>query len=183
MGVTKARLQVIRVVRDELIELLGGVQTELQFSKQPPSLFLMVGLQGSGKTTSSAKLASWFAKNNHTPLLLSVDVYRPAAVEQLHVLCSGNQLGYFDAPDNQDLISRAEQGLRHARNGGYDVVLIDTAGRLHIDDEMKLELDRTLDQVGSLSFLARLGAANQIFEDWRKPRAVSLQLSASEQVL
>jgi signal recognition particle subunit SRP54 len=133
--------QVIRVVRDELIELLGGAQTELHFSKQPPSVFLMVGLQGSGKTTSTAKLAFWLAKNNHTPLLLSVDVYRPAAVEQLRVLCANNQLGYFDVPDDQDPVSRAEQGMRHARNGGYDVVLIDTAGRLHIDDEMMSELD------------------------------------------
>jgi signal recognition particle subunit SRP54 len=134
--------QVIRVVRDELMELLGGSQTELQFSKQPPSVFLMVGLQGSGKTTSSAKLALWLTRNNHTPLLLSVDVYRPAAVEQLRVLCAANNLGYFDAPGNQDPVSRAEQGLRHARNGGYDVVLIDTAGRLHIDDEMMVELER-----------------------------------------
>lgn len=133
--------QVIKVVRDELIELLGGSQTELHFSKQPPSVFLMVGLQGSGKTTSSAKLALWLTKNNHTPLLLSVDVYRPAAVEQLRLLCESHQLGYFDAPEDQDPVSRAERGLRHARNTGYDVVLIDTAGRLHIDDEMMLELD------------------------------------------
>jgi signal recognition particle subunit SRP54 len=134
--------QVIRVVRDELIMLLGGNQTELLFSKQPPSVFLMVGLQGSGKTTSSAKLAYWLAKNNHTPLLLSVDVYRPAAVEQLRVLCANNKLGYFDSPDNQNPVTRAEHGLRQANNGGYDVLLIDTAGRLHIDDEMMLELDR-----------------------------------------
>ncbi len=133
--------QVIRVVRDELIELLGGAQIALQFSKQPPSVFLMVGLQGSGKTTSTAKLAFWLLKNNHTPLLLSVDVYRPAAVEQLRVLCASHQLGYFDAPENQDPVSRAEQGLRYARNGGYDVVLIDTAGRLHIDEEMMSELE------------------------------------------
>jgi signal recognition particle subunit SRP54 len=134
--------QVIKVVRDELVELLGGSQTELRFSKQPPSVFLMVGLQGSGKTTSSAKLALWLTKNNHTPLLLSVDVYRPAAVEQLRVLCANNQLGYFDSPEDMNPVSRAEHGLRHARNSGYDVVLIDTAGRLHIDDEMMLELDR-----------------------------------------
>jgi signal recognition particle subunit SRP54 len=133
--------QVIRVVRDELIELLGGTQTELQFSKQPPSVFLMVGLQGSGKTTTTAKLAYWLIKNNHTPLLLSVDVYRPAAVEQLRVLCANSQLGYFDVPEDQDPVSRAEQGLRHARNSGYDVILIDTAGRLHIDEQMMLELD------------------------------------------
>jgi signal recognition particle subunit SRP54 len=134
--------QVIKVVRDELIDLLGGSQTELCFAAQPPSVYLMVGLQGSGKTTTAAKLALWLTKNNHTPLLLSVDVYRPAAIEQLQVLCEGNNLGYFDAPGDNDPVSRTEEGLRHARNSGYDVVLIDTAGRLHIDDEMMEELDR-----------------------------------------
>ncbi len=133
--------QVIKVVRDELVELLGGNQTEIQFSKQPPSVYLMVGLQGSGKTTTTAKLGMWLSKNDHTPLLLSVDVYRPAAVEQLRVLCADNQIGYFDSPGNEDPIARADLGLRHARNSGYDVVLIDTAGRLHIDDEMMVELE------------------------------------------
>jgi signal recognition particle subunit SRP54 len=101
----------------------------------------MVGLQGSGKTTTAAKLGQWLAKNNHIPLLLSVDVYRPAAMEQLRVLCANNELGYFDPPGNEDPLSRTDLGLRHARNTGYDVVLIDTAGRLHIDDEMMLELE------------------------------------------
>jgi len=134
--------QVIKVVRDELVELLGGDKTEIKFSKQPPSVFLMAGLQGSGKTTTTAKLALWLTKNNHTPLLLSVDVYRPAAMEQLRVLCENNRFGYFDIPEDLDPESRARQGLRHAQNGGYDVVLIDTAGRLHIDDSMMSELDR-----------------------------------------
>ncbi len=134
--------QVVKVVRDELVELLGGNQTDLLFMNQPPSVYLMVGLQGSGKTTTTAKLGLWLAKNNHTPLLLSVDVYRPAAVEQLRVLCSDNKLGYFDAPGNEKPVSRSEQGLLHARNSGYDVVLIDTAGRLHIDDEMMVELEQ-----------------------------------------
>ncbi|MBN2318655.1 MAG: signal recognition particle protein [Acidobacteria bacterium] len=134
--------QVIKVVRDELIQLLGGDQTEVQFSKQPPSVFLMAGLQGSGKTTTSAKLALYLKKHNHTPLLLSVDVYRPAAIEQLRVLCENNRLGYFDIPEDRDPVSRTKQGLRHAQNGGYDVVLIDTAGRLHIDEAMMTELDR-----------------------------------------
>ncbi|MDR0311166.1 MAG: signal recognition particle protein [Acidobacteriota bacterium] len=134
--------QVIRVVRDELVELLGGEQAELRFAKQPPGVFMMVGLQGSGKTTSTAKLAYWLSKNNHSPLLLSVDVYRPAAVEQLRVLCADNNLKYFDDPEDRDPVSRAAKGLRYARNGGYDVLLIDTAGRLHIDDEMMGELER-----------------------------------------
>ncbi len=134
--------QVVKVVRDELIELLGGVQAELQFSKQPPTVFLLVGLQGSGKTTTAAKLGLWLSQNNHTPLLFSVDVYRPAAVEQLRVLCDDNRLGYFDLPGNDDPLARTDHGLRHARNAGYDAVLIDTAGRLHIDDEMMVELDR-----------------------------------------
>ena len=133
--------QVIRVVRDELVELLGGTQTELRFAS-PPSVYLMVGLQGSGKTTTTAKLGLHLTKSNHTPLLLSVDVYRPAAIEQLEVLCTGNNLGYFDAPGNDDPVRRTEEGIRHARNSGYDVVLVDTAGRLHIDDEMMTELDR-----------------------------------------
>ena len=134
--------QVIRVVRDELVELLGGEQSEVRFAKQPPGVFLMVGLQGSGKTTSTAKLAFWLSNNNHSPLLLSVDVYRPAAMEQLRVLCAGNNLKYFDSTDDMDPVSRAVKGLRYARNGGYDVLLIDTAGRLHIDDEMMTELER-----------------------------------------
>lgn len=134
--------QVIKVVRDELVGLLGGEQAGLQFAKAPPSVYLMVGLQGSGKTTTAAKLGLWLTKNNHTPLLLSVDVYRPAAVEQLRVLCAEYKLGYFDETENRDPVSRTAQGLRHARNSGYDVVVIDTAGRLHIDEEMMVELEK-----------------------------------------
>jgi signal recognition particle subunit SRP54 len=144
---------VVKVVRDELIELLGGTQTELVYGKQPPSVFLMVGLQGSGKTTSAAKLGLWLSKNNHTPLLYSVDVYRPAAVEQLRVLCESNNLGYFDAPGDIDPVSRSEKGLRHARNSGYDTVLIDSAGRLHIDDEMMQELERIRQAVSPVEIL------------------------------
>jgi signal recognition particle subunit SRP54 len=145
--------QVIRVVRDELIDLLGGDQTALRFSKQPPSVILMTGLQGSGKTTTTAKLALWLTKNNHTPLLLSVDVYRPAAIEQLEILCRDNPFGYFDSPGDMDPVSRARKGLRHAQNGGYDVVLIDTAGRLHIDEAMMSELEKIRDATSPVETL------------------------------
>jgi signal recognition particle subunit SRP54 len=134
--------QIVKIVREELVALLGGSQNELLFSKQPPTVYLLVGLQGSGKTTTAAKLGVWLRKMNHTPVLLSVDVYRPAAVEQLRILCAENKLGYFDVPENKDAVARSEQGLRYARNGGYDVVLIDSAGRLHIDEELMLELER-----------------------------------------
>ncbi len=134
--------QVVKVVRDELVELLGGAQAELQFAKQPPSVFLLAGLQGSGKTTTAAKLGLWLTQHNRTPILFSVDVYRPAAVEQLRILCEANQLGYFDLPGSTDPLERTRQGMKHARNAGYDVVLIDTAGRLHIDDEMMSELEK-----------------------------------------
>jgi len=138
---------VIKVVRDELVELLGGSQAVLVFAKQPPTVYLMVGLQGSGKTTTAAKLGAWLSRNNHAPLLLSVDVYRPAAVDQLRVLCSDNQLPFFDHPASDDPVALAQMGLRHARNGGFDVLIIDSAGRLHIDDEMMTELERIKEEV------------------------------------
>jgi len=134
---------VVKVVRDELVELLGGAETpSLRFSNTPPSTVLIVGLQGSGKTTTAAKLGLWLSRGNHSPLLMSVDVYRPAAVEQLRVLCAENSLGHFDAEGNDDPVARADLAIRHARNSGYDVVLVDTAGRLHIDEEMMVELER-----------------------------------------
>ena len=142
MGALSPEQQVIKIVRDELVELMGGTQSPLSFAGSPPSVFLMVGLQGSGKTTTSAKLGRWLTTQNRTPLLMSVDVHRPAAIEQLRVLCQANNLGYFDVEGNEDPVSRAEHGVRHARNGGFDVVLIDTAGRLHVDENMMVELER-----------------------------------------
>ncbi len=141
-GALSPEQQVIKIVRDELVELMGGNQSPLSFAGSPPSVFLMVGLQGSGKTTTSAKLGRWLTTQNRTPLLMSVDVHRPAAIEQLRVLCQANNLRYFDVEGNEDPVFRAEHGIRHARNGGFDVVLIDTAGRLHVDENMMVELER-----------------------------------------
>jgi signal recognition particle subunit SRP54 len=132
--------QVVKIVRDELTELLGGLSQEINFSKTPPSVFLMAGLQGSGKTTTSGKLALWLRKNKRTPLLLPVDVYRPAAIEQLKVI--GQELGIptFTKEGVTSPVELCKLGITHAKNTGYDAVIVDTAGRLHVDEELMKEL-------------------------------------------
>jgi signal recognition particle subunit SRP54 len=132
--------QVIAFVRDELIATLGDAEARLLFSKNPPSVFLVVGLQGSGKTTSVGKIARWMMKNGHRPLLLSVDVYRPAAREQLNVIARDVGAKIFPGEGIDQPMALAKAALREASLSGYDVLLIDTAGRLHIDDELMQEL-------------------------------------------
>ncbi len=133
--------QVIKVVRDELTNLLGKETIDLKMSKVPPSVILLVGLQGSGKTTSTGKLAMWLRNQKHQPVLVSTDVYRPAAIEQLSIVA-----GEIDIPvyreDGRDPVQLATQALQHARDMGFDVLLVDTAGRLHIDMELMEELER-----------------------------------------
>ncbi len=133
--------QVVKIVRDELVHLLGDEPEAISFSKVSPSCLMMIGLQGSGKTTSTGKLASWLSKNGKRPLMLSVDVYRPAAIKQLEVIGKAIDLPVFECSD-MDPVERAKQALRHCRNTGYDVLLVDTAGRLHIDDDLMSELER-----------------------------------------
>jgi len=132
--------QVVAIVRDELMVTLGEGETRLLFSKNPPSVFLIIGLQGSGKTTSAGKIAKWMMKNGHRPLLLSVDVYRPAAREQLSVIAREVAAKIFPGDGMDQPLALAKAALREATLSGYDVVLIDTAGRLHIDDELMQEL-------------------------------------------
>lgn len=135
--------QVVKIVRDELIELFGRESAGLELAKMPPTVILMVGLQGSGKTTSTGKLALWLRKSGHRPLMVSTDVYRPAAIEQLAVIGRAIDLPVFEmGQPSGDAIERARQALQHTRNMGYDVLLIDTAGRLHIDEQLMAELDR-----------------------------------------
>src|SRR5512140_2128215 len=134
--------QVVKIVHDELTDMLGGAGTpDLKYSSQPPTVVLMAGLQGSGKTTTSGKLGRWLTRNGHRPLLVSVDVYRPAAREQLKIIAK--QLGlpiYEGAPGEKDPIELARQARREAVNSGRDVLIVDTAGRLHIDDELMREM-------------------------------------------
>ncbi|MFI5173403.1 MAG: signal recognition particle protein [Terriglobia bacterium] len=132
--------QVISFVRDELIATLGNAEARLLFSKNPPSVYLVVGLQGSGKTTSVGKIAKWMMKNGHRPLLLSVDVYRPAAREQLSVIAREVSAKIFPGEGIDQPLALAKAALREASLSGYDVLLIDTAGRLHIDEELMQEL-------------------------------------------
>jgi signal recognition particle subunit SRP54 len=136
--------QVIKIVRDELIEILGKDAVRMKFASQPPSVVLMAGLQGSGKTTTSGKLGHWFKNGGHRPLLVSVDVYRPAAREQLKVVANAIKAQIYEgqvSEANTATVERlAKEARREAINSGCDVLIVDTAGRLHIDDQLMEEM-------------------------------------------
>jgi signal recognition particle subunit SRP54 len=133
--------QVIKIVRDELVDLLGRDPVPLEFKKQPPSVFMMVGLQGSGKTTTTGKLALWLSRKGRRPLVVSTDVYRPAAIEQLSIIGRAIDIPVFES-ESRDPVEIASEAWRHCRNMGYDSLIIDTAGRLHIDEALMDELER-----------------------------------------
>ncbi|MGA1169752.1 MAG: signal recognition particle protein, partial [Ilumatobacteraceae bacterium] len=137
--------QVVKTVQAELIGLLGGETLKITYASQPPTVVLMAGLQGSGKTTSAAKLAAWFKKQGRQPMLVGADLQRPAAVEQLRVL--GQQVGVpvFSAPG--DPVETARLGLEEARRLGRNVLIVDTAGRLAIDEEMMEQVRRISETV------------------------------------
>src|ERR1700730_919520 len=140
--------QVIKIVRDELVETLGTDTAKLKFASQPPTVVLMAGLQGSGKTTTSGKLANWLKNGGHRPLLVSVDVYRPAAREQLKVVAAAIKANLYEGAvgeagvdANTATVERlAKEARREAINTGCDVLIVDTAGRLHIDDQLMDEM-------------------------------------------
>ena len=140
--------QVIKIVRDELVALLGKDTARFKFASQPPSVILMAGLQGSGKTTTSGKLAAWLKKGGHRPMLVSVDVYRPAAREQLKVVAKSVEVRLYEGdqkgePAAPALVARlAQEARREARNMGCDVLIVDTAGRLHVDEELMGEMEQ-----------------------------------------
>jgi len=139
--------QIVKVVHDELIEILGGENVRLNFTSQPPTVIMMVGLQGSGKTTSTGKLAKWLSKTNHRPMMVSVDVYRPAARDQLKVIAKDIHVKIWDGAPGEKPLALCEGALREARNTGHDVLLIDTAGRLHIDEELMRELTEIKEKI------------------------------------
>jgi signal recognition particle subunit SRP54 len=137
--------QVVKIVNAELTAMLGGETLKITYASRPPTVVLMAGLQGSGKTTNSAKLARWFKSQGRHPLLVGADLQRPAAVEQLRTLGRQIDVPVFSEPG--DPVSTATRGLAEARRLGKDVLIVDTAGRLAIDDEMMAQIRQISDQI------------------------------------
>jgi len=132
--------QVIKIVNDELTQLMGGAQSKLEISPKPPTVIMMIGLQGSGKTTSTGKLGRFLKKQGRSPLLVACDIYRPAAIKQLQVLGEQLEIPVFSMGDKTNPVDIAKAALNHAAYHGNDLVLLDTAGRLHIDETLMAEL-------------------------------------------
>ncbi len=136
--------QVIKILRDELVDILGKDTARVKFASQPPTVVLMAGLQGSGKTTTSGKLANWFKVGGHRPLLVSVDVYRPAAREQLKVVAQAVKSHIYEGQVGEANTATVERLVKESRReaivSGCDVLIVDTAGRLHIDDQLMDEM-------------------------------------------
>lgn len=134
--------QIVKIVNEELIALMGGTAAKLNISPKPPTVIMMCGLQGAGKTTHAAKLAYMLKKQGKRPLLVACDIYRPAAIKQLQIV--GEQAGVpvFEMGDKTNPVEIARAGVKNATDHGNDIVIIDTAGRLHIDEDMMAELEK-----------------------------------------
>ena len=132
--------QVVKIVKDELVELLGGTESKINFTPNPPTVIMLVGLQGSGKTTTAGKLANLLRKQGKKPLLVACDVYRPAAIKQLQVVGAQLNIPVFSNENSKDVVHIAKQAMSAAMSKLNDVVILDTAGRLHIDEALMDEL-------------------------------------------
>ena len=138
--------QIVKIVNEELIALMGGTNSKLEVASKPPTVILMCGLQGSGKTTHCAKLGKMLKKNGKNVLLTACDIYRPAAIKQLQVVGEQAGLTVFER-GTQDPVRTAEEAVKYAIKYGFDTVIIDTAGRLHVDEALMAELKRVRDAV------------------------------------
>ena len=132
--------QVVKIVRDEMTELLGGVTSKINFTPNPPTIIMLVGLQGSGKTTTSGKLANLLRKQGKKPLLVACDVYRPAAIKQLQVVGKSLNIPVYANENSKDVVRITKQAISEAYSKLNDVIILDTAGRLHIDEDLMQEL-------------------------------------------
>ena len=150
--------QIIKIVNEELTELMGGTQAKLTIASAPPTVVMMVGLQGSGKTTHSGKLAGIYKKQGKKPLLVACDVYRPAAIQQLKVVGSQLDIPVFEMGDKADPVDISKAAIEYAKKQGHDMVFIDTAGRLHVDETMMQELKNIKDAVNPTEILLVIDA-------------------------
>ena len=132
--------QVVKIVKDELVELLGGTESKVQFTPNPPTIIMLIGLQGSGKTATAGKFANLFRKQGKKPLLVACDVYRPAAIKQLQVVGAQLNIPVFSNEQSKDVVHIAKQAVNVAISKLNDVIILDTAGRLQIDEELMNEL-------------------------------------------
>ena len=132
--------QVVKIVRDEMVELLGGTESKINISSNPPTIIMLVGLQGSGKTTTAGKLANLLRKQGKKPLLVACDVYRPAAIKQLQVVGGQLNIPVYSEEESKDVVGIAKRAISSAMSKLNDVVILDTAGRLHVDEELMQEL-------------------------------------------
>ena len=150
--------QIVKIVNEELTAIMGGSQSKLTISSRPPTVIMMVGLQGAGKTTHAGKLAGLYKKQGKNPLLVACDIYRPAAIKQLEIV--GEKLGIpvFTLGDKVSPVKIAEEGIKYANQKGYDMVFIDTAGRLHIDEALMKELQDIKSKVAPTEILLTIDA-------------------------
>lgn len=145
--------QVIKIVNEELIAIMGTEAARVEFASKPPTIIMLVGLQGSGKTTHAGKLANYFRKQSHRPLLVACDVYRPAAIKQLQVVGAQLNIPVFEMGDKEKPENIATKAIAHAKDYGHDIVILDTAGRLHIDEALMDELKRVKERVNPKEIL------------------------------
>lgn len=139
--------QIVKIVNEELIALMGGETPKININPKPPTVVMMVGLQGAGKTTHAAKIANMYRQKSKNPLLVACDVYRPAAVDQLKIVGESVKVPVFSMGTKISPVEIAKAGVEHAKKNGHDLVIIDTAGRLHIDEELMDELVNIKEQV------------------------------------
>ena len=150
--------QIVKIVNDELVNLMGTSQAKLEIASKPPTVVMMVGLQGAGKTTHSAKLAGMYKKQGKRPLLVACDVYRPAAIKQLEVVGAQLDIPVFSMGDSVSPVEIAKAALVHANKHGHDMVFLDTAGRLHIDEALMTELSDIRDAANPTEILLVIDA-------------------------
>lgn len=150
--------QIVKIVNEELIELLGKEPSKLNFNPNGITVILMAGLQGSGKTTASGKIANFVRKNGKKPLLIACDVYRPAAIDQLEVLGKQLDIPVFSLRETKDVIKIANEGIKVAKQKGNDVVIVDTAGRLHVDEELMNEVTNLKNAINPTEILLVIDA-------------------------